>query len=308
MTSTTLTAPDETPPGRSPKPKPRAWGGPNSPQGRTVRALLAVNRHAVLIALSLMFALPFVFMLLQSVMPIDQSQTDALLPSHFAWSNYTRVLDKVPLVRYFFNTAMVCILSTTGTIISCVPVAYALSRMHWRGRNAVFIVLLATMMLPYQVLFVPQYEIFSKLGWINTIFPLTVPSLFADAFSVFLLRQFFLTLPGEVIDAARVDGAGEFRILTRVVMPMAKPGIMAVAIFQFLFSWSDFFGPNIYLQDQNSRTLAVGLASLNTELAKTGETNLVMAAAVMFVAPVIVLFFFAQKVFIEGVTLTGVKG
>ena len=172
----------------------------------------------------------------------------------------------------------------------------------------VFVLVLSTMMLPFQVLFVSQYEIFSNLGWLNTILPLVVPAFFANAFSIFLLRQFFLTLPTETIDAARADGASELQILTRIVVPMAKPGIMAVAIFQFLFAWSDFFGPNIYLSDESNLTLAVGLVRLNTAAARVGESNLTMAASVIFVMPLVVIFFFAQKVFIEGVTLTGTKG
>ena len=276
------------------------------PLGR--RALLLVGRHSVLIALALMFALPLVFMVLQSLMPITQAKTTALWPSTFKWGNYREAFDRIPLATYFINTLKVCVLATVGTVVSCVPVAYAFSHLHWRGRTAVFVLVLSTMMLPYQVLFVSQYEIFTSLGWINSILPLTVPAFFADAFSIFLLRQFFLTLPTEVMDAARIDGASEFGVLARVVVPMARPGIMAVAIFQFLFSWSDFFGPNIYLADEKSLTLAVGLVRFNTALAKTGESNLTMAASVLFVLPILVVFFFAQKVFIEGVTLTGTKG
>jgi multiple sugar transport system permease protein len=282
----------------------------SAPQGasRTRRVLFVIGRHAVLVALALMFALPFLFMLLQSVMPITQSKTSALWPDRFAWSNYREVFDRVPLATYFLNTLKVCALATIGTVVSCVPVAYAFSHVRWRGRTAVFVLVLATMMLPYQVLFVSQYQIFTELGWINSILPLTVPAFFADAFSIFLLRQFFLTLPTEVMDAARIDGASELGVLARVVVPLAKPGIMAVAIFQFLFSWSDFFGPNLYLDSDESLTLAVGLVRLNTALVKTGESNLTMAAAVLFVLPILMVFFFAQKVFIEGVTLTGTKG
>lgn len=272
------------------------------------RALLAVGRHSVLIALALMFALPFLFILLQSLMPITQVKTRALLPEPFEWRNYRAVFDRVPLAGYFVNTLKVCALATLGTVLSCVPVAYAFSWLQWRGRGAVFVVVLATMMLPYQVLFPTQYQIFTSLGWINSVLPLTVPAFFGDAFSIFMLRQFFLTLPGDVLDAARVDGAGEFRVLTRVVVPMAKPGIMAVALFQFLFAWSDFFAPNIYLENENSLTLAVGLARMNAALAKTGESNLTMAASVIFVLPILLVFFFAQRVFIEGVNLTGTKG
>lgn len=270
--------------------------------------LLAIGRHAVLIGLSLMFALPLLFMLLQSVMPITQAKTSALWPETFEWGNYREVFDRVPLAQYFVNTLKVCLLATIGTVVSCVPVAYAFSWMRWRGRTTVFVIVLATMMLPYQVLFPTQFQIFTSLGWLNSVLPLTVPAFFGDAFSIFMLRQFFMTLPGDVLDAARIDGAGEGWILARVVVPMAKPGIMAVALFQFLFSWSDFFGPNIYLENEDSLTLAVGLARLNTALAKTGESNLTMAASVVFVLPLIAMFFFAQKVFIEGVNLTGTKG
>jgi multiple sugar transport system permease protein len=275
---------------------------------RGKRVLMAVGRHSVLIALSLMLALPLLFMVLQSLMPITEAKTSALWPSRFEWGNYAEVFDRVSLGRYFVNTLEVCVLATIGTVVSCVPVAYGFSWMQWRGRTAVFVIVLATMMLPYQVLFPTQYQIFTSLGWLNSVLPLTVPAFFADAFSIFLLRQFFLTLPGDVLDAARVDGASEWWILRRIVVPMAKPGIMAVALFQFMFAWSDFFAPNIYLENEQSLTLAVGLARMNTALAKTGESNLTMAASVVFVLPVMLLFFFAQKVFIEGVNLTGTKG
>jgi len=272
------------------------------------RVLLLIGRHSVLIGLAVMFALPFFFMLLQSVMPLQQAKTTALWPGHFEWSNYSRVFDRIPLATYVVNSLKVCALTVTGTVLSCVPVAYAFSHLQWKGRNVAFVFVLSTMMLPFQVLFVTQYQIFSELGWLNSILPLTVPAFFADAFSIFLLRQFFLTLPGETLDAARVDGASELTVLRKVVIPMAKPGIMAVALFQFLGSWGDFFGPNIYLKDENSLTLAVGLVRLNSAVARLGESNLTMAASVIFVAPLLVIFFFAQKVFIEGVTLTGSKG
>ncbi|MFM7062342.1 MAG: carbohydrate ABC transporter permease, partial [Actinomycetes bacterium] len=264
--------------------------------------------HSVLVGLAIIFALPFLFMLLQSVMPLEEARTTALLPSRIEWGNYAEVFRRVPLGGYLLNTLKVCALSVGATVISCVPVAYAFSHLRWRGRTAVFVLVLCTMMLPFQVLFVSQYQIFSSVGWLDTILPLVVPALFADAFSVFLLRQFFLTLPTEALDAARVDGAGELRVLTTVVVPMAKPGIMAVALFQFLFAWSDFFGPNIYLSSESNLTLAVGLVRLNTAAARLGESNLTMAASVIFVLPLIVLFFFAQRTFIEGVTLTGSKG
>jgi multiple sugar transport system permease protein len=175
----------------------------------------------------------------------------------------------------------------------------------------VFLLVLATLMLPAQVTSVPLYVIFVRLHWIGTLKPLIVPNFLGDAFSIFLLRQFFLTIPQELSDAARVDGAGEIRILTRVIVPLAKPAIVAVALFQFLFAWNDFFYPLLYSgNSQRSITLAVGLSQLQSSVfVHYGVVwNVLMAGSVLFMLPVIIIFFFAQRMFIEGITLTGVKG
>ncbi|MEU4244506.1 carbohydrate ABC transporter permease [Actinoplanes sp. NPDC026619] len=275
---------------------------------RSRRFLVAVAEHSVLIGFAAIFTLPLLYLVLQSLMPMDQVKTAALWPRDFQWSNYREVFVRIPLLRYLGNTLLICLVSTIGTVVSTVPVAYAFAQLRWRGRGAVFALVLSTMMLPYQVTFMPQYEIFSKLGWIGTFLPLTVPSFFADAFSIFLLRQFFLTLPGDVLDAARIDGAGEWRLLLRMAAPMAKPAIMSVALFQFLFAWSDFFGPLLYLNDENHYTLAVGIQQFQSQAGKLGEGNLTLAACALFVLPIMVLFLFAQKAFIEGVNLSGVKG
>jgi multiple sugar transport system permease protein len=182
-----------------------------------------------------------------------------------------------------------------------------LSRMRWRGREAAFIVVLSTLMLPVQVTIVPLYILFVRFGWVGTMKPLIVPLFFGDAFTIFLLRQFFLTIPSELSDAARVDGASEFQIMTRVIVPLAKPAIAAVALFQFLYSWNDFFSPLLYLiSNPDLWTLSVGLSEFKGQFHV--EWNLMMAASILFVLPVIVLFFLAQRAFIEGVTLTGTKG
>jgi multiple sugar transport system permease protein len=200
------------------------------------------------------------------------------------------------------------VLATVGVIVSSVPVAYALSRMRWRGRQATFLVVISTMMLPAQVTIVPLFIIFTRLHWVGTLAPLIVPTFFGDAFSIFLLRQFFMTIPEELVDAARVDGASEFQIMWHVIVQLAKPAIAAVGLFQFLYAWNDFFGPLIYtLNNSKIWTLAVGLQQFTTTHRGT-IWNLQMAASVLFMMPVIVLFLFAQKAFIEGVTLTGVKG
>jgi multiple sugar transport system permease protein len=186
-------------------------------------------------------------------------------------------------------------------------VAYALSRMRWRGRQVAFVIILATLMLPCQVTVVPLYIIFVRLHWIGSLKPLIIPTFFGDAFSIFLLRQFFLTIPEELSDAARVDGGGEFQIMTRVIVPLAKPAIAAVALFNFLYAWNDLFGPLLFVGESQSHwTLTIGLSQFKA--LHHVQWNLTMAASLLFMLPVIILFFLAQRAFIEGVTLTGVKG
>ena len=261
----------------------------------------------MLIVTSLMFLLPFVFIVTTALMTDDQSLTRAIWPRPFQWGNFANVFERIDLLRFTLNTTLIAGLSTVGVVVSCVPVAYALSRISWRGRQAAFILVLATLMLPFQVTVVPLYVIFVRLHWIGTLLPLIVPSFFGEAFSIFLLRQFFLTIPDEMSDAARVDGASEFQIMTRVVVPLAKPAIAAVALFNFLYNWNDFFGPLLYLgENRNVWTLGLALSEFRT--LHHVEWNLTMTASLLFMLPVIVLFFLAQKVFVEGVTLTGVKG
>ena len=261
----------------------------------------------MLIAVSIMFLIPVVFITLTALMTDTQARTTSVIPHPFQWSNFADVFDRIPLLRYTFNTATIATLATLGVVLSCIPVAYALSRMKWKGRDATFIVVLSTLMLPVQVTIVPLYILFVRFGWIGTMRPLIVPLFFGDAFTIFLLRQFFLTIPTELSDAARVDGASEFQIMTRVIVPLAKPAIAAVALFQFLYSWNDFFSPLLYLiQNPNAWTLSIGLSEFKGQFHV--EWNMIMAASVLFVLPVIVLFFLAQRAFIEGVTLTGTKG
>jgi multiple sugar transport system permease protein len=269
--------------------------------------LLAVADHALLIALSAIFLVPLIFMILTSFMTDNQAITPEIWPQPFQPKNYGDVFHTIPFFRYTFNTMTVAFLSTLGIVLSSIPVAYALSRMRWRGRQVAFVVILGTLMLPYQVTVLPLYIVFARFGWIPSLKPLIIPAFFGDAFSIFLLRQFFRTIPEELSDAARVDGASEWQIMTRVIVPLAKPAIAAVALFSFLYAWNDFFGPLLYVgEDSSSWTLAIGLAEFKA--LHHVQWNLTMAASLMFMLPVVVLFFLAQKVFIEGVTLSGVKG
>jgi multiple sugar transport system permease protein len=268
---------------------------------------MAVADHTMLIGVSAIFMVPVVFILLTSLMTGHQSLTPSLWPNPFKLSNYPDVFRTIPLLRETWNSLQYSVLSMVGVVASSIPVAYALSRMRWRGRQAVFVLVLATLMLPFQVTVVPLYIIFTRLHWIDTFKPLIVPAFFGDAFTIFLLRQFFLTIPQELSDAARVDGAGEFQIMTRVIVPLAKPAIGAVALFQFLYAWNDFFAPLLYIGNNRALwTIGIGLSEFRG--AHHTQWNLTMAASVLFILPVVILFFLAQRVFVEGVTLTGVKG
>jgi multiple sugar transport system permease protein len=278
------------------------------PRGvRRRRALVAIADHCVLIALAVAFLAPFVFITFTALMTDQQALSTNLWPKPFRWDNFAEVFREAPFWRYTANTMLYAGLSTIGVLVSSIPVAYALSRLRWRGRDATFLLVLATMMLPAQVTAVPLYVMWSKLHLVGTLWPIILPNWFGDAFSIFLLRQFFLTIPEEYADAARVDGCGELRILFTVILRLAKPAIAAVALFAFLYAWNDFFGPLLYTgENQDHWPIAVGLSQFRT--LHQVQWNLTMAATLLFMAPVIALFFAAQKAFVEGVTLTGVKG
>jgi multiple sugar transport system permease protein len=274
---------------------------------RRKRFLVGVATHSLLIVAAIVFLLPFVFILLTSLMTSHQALSPRLWPQPFAWHNYIDVFSKAPLWRYALNTLLYGGLATLGLLLSSIPVAYALSRLRWRGRDTVFLITLVALMLPPQVTIVPVYVLWAKLHLVGSLWPLIVPNWLGDAFSIFLLRQFFLTIPEEYLDAARVDGCGEFRILTTVVLRLAKPAIAAVALFSFLFCFNDFFGPLLYTGESSQHwTLSLGLSQFRSLYQV--QWNLVMAATLIVMMPVIILFFLAQRAFVEGVTLTGVKG
>jgi multiple sugar transport system permease protein len=274
---------------------------------RRRRFLIKVAEHAGLIAVATMFLVPLVFVLLTALMTADQAVTPSFWPRPFQWSNFTEVFHRIPFLSYTWNTVQIATLSTVGVVLSCVPVAYALARMRWRARQFAFVLVLATLMLPFQVTIVPLYVIWVRVHQIGHMTPLILPSFLGDAFSIFLLRQFFLTIPEELSDAARVDGASEWQIMTRVIIPLAKPAIAAVALFSFLYNWNDLFAPLLFVgQNQKLWTLTLALSQFTSRHGT--EWNLTMAASLLFMLPVIVLFFLAQRVFVEGVTLTGVKG
>ncbi|OGV45231.1 MAG: hypothetical protein A2X46_13000 [Lentisphaerae bacterium GWF2_57_35] len=226
----------------------------------------------------------------------------------FRWDNFTKAVKAMKYFpMYLKNTLILCFLTIIGTVSSSALAAYGFARIPWRGRNKVFVIALATMMVPFPVVMVPIYSLFRTLGWIGTLKPLWVGSFCAAAFNVFLLRQFFMTIPKDLSDAARIDGCGEFRIFLQIILPLCKPALMVIGLFQFMASWNDFLGPLIYLTNQKDFTLALGLQFFQSQHGGT-EWHYLMAASTLVVLPVIVLFFFTQKTFIEGISMTGIKG
>lgn len=224
------------------------------------------------------------------------------------WGNFAEAIHAMKYFpRYLWNTLLLCVLTVIGTTLSSAVVAYGFSRIDWPGRDKVFLIVLATMMIPFPVTMVPLYGLFRELGWIGTLRPLWVPAFFATAFNVFLLRQFFRTIPKELSEAARIDGCSEFRIFVQIVLPLAKPALTVVALFQFMATWNDFLGPLIYLTDQKDFTLALGLQFFQSQHGGT-PWHLLMAASTLIVIPVVLLFFLAQRTFIEGVSMSGLKG
>ena len=278
------------------------------PHYRRRRLLEWVAVHSFAVALGLLFVLPFVFVMLTAVMTDQQSLTREYWPQPFAWHNLVDVWHTPGFTTWWRNTIVYAVSGTALTLLSSLPVAYALACFRFRFRNLAMMVVIATMMLPPQVAIIPLYLVWAQnFHLTGTLYPLIIPLAFGDAFSIFLLRQFMLTVPREYLEAARIDGCSDLRTMLRIVIPMIRPAIAAVGLFQFFYCWNDYFGPQIYASENpGAWTLSYGLQTFKS--AHHTNWNLTMAATVLVMAPVIVLFFLAQKAFIEGVTLTGVKG
>ncbi len=264
--------------------------------------------YAALIGLSILFAAPFVWMISTSLKTGPQSIAvpPVWIPDPFVLSNYPTALTRINFPLALRNSLIYAVPAVIGTVASCSLVAYGFARIRWPGRDVVFVVLLATMMLPGQVTFIPLYVIFAKLGWVGTFLPLLVPTFLGNPFFIFLLRQFFLGIPAELSDAARIDGASELRILTRVIVPLSWPALITVGLFTFIDKWTDFFGPLIYLQDPSLQPLSLAVQTFQS--AHKTDWPLSMAASVAITLPLVVIYFLAQRKFIEGIQLTGLKG
>lgn len=264
--------------------------------------------HAALIALSIVSLLPFAWMVTTSLKADAQvhAYPPVWIPSPIVWGNYPSAIHYIPFLHYMKNTLFVCVLSVLGTLLSCSLVAYSFAKIRWPGRDAVFVLVLATLMLPGQVTMIPVFAIFRWLGWIGSYKPLIVPHFLGSAFYIFLLRQFFLTIPQELSDAAKVDGASDLTIYRIIMLPLSKPALITVGLFTFIGAWNDFLGPLLYLNDDSKYTLSLGLQQFVGQHGQ--EWQLLMAAATVMVMPIITVFLVAQKAFVKGIALTGIRG
>jgi multiple sugar transport system permease protein len=285
-----------------------------SEQARLRRRLMLILTYVVLVLSSLLFAFPLFWTVSSSLQTWQElrSYRPHLLPAIPQWINYPHLFAIQPMARWLLNSFVIIALSLPGGILSATMTAYAFARFRYPGRETWFIIMLGTMMIPSQVLLIPQYLLFFKFGWINTYYPLTVPSWFGGgAFTIFLLRQFIMSIPRDLDEAALMDGAGPIRILWQVLVPLMQPAITTVAVLGFLSTWNDFFGPFIYLNKAQMFTAAVGLQFLTAaeRIESTGEPrdHLLMAAAAVMSLPVVLLFIFAQRYFVQGVVLSGIK-
>jgi len=286
------------------RPRSRSLGQASS------RLLTRILTYILLIGGGVVIMTPFFWMISTSL----KKQWDVYqfppvwIPSPPQWQNYSQALTVYPFQTYLLNTLTIVLFTVTGTLLSCSLAAYGFARLRAPGRDVIFVVLLGTMMLPYTVTMIPVFMLFNRLHWVDTFKPLIVPSFFGSAFYIFLLRQFFLSIPRELEDAARIDGCSPLMSYWRIVLPLSKPALATVAIFTFMDSWNDFLGPLIYLSDESHRTLALALAYFQGSARIGPQMHLMMAVAFVILIPPLLLFFFAQRLFIQGIVFTGVKG
>jgi multiple sugar transport system permease protein len=266
--------------------------------------------HIVLILASIGFTFPFLWMLFTALKtPAELLKgTAAFLPADPQWENFKTAVTVIPFLMYLKNSLIIVILVMLGTLFSATTAAYAFAKLEWKGRDKWFVVMLATLMIPLQVILIPTYIMYAKIGWLGTRLPLIIPAFFGGgaAFYIFMLRQFFKGIPKELSESAIIDGATHLQIFVKIMLPLCKPALITVMLFTFMATWNDYFGPLIFLSNPDHWTLALGLRAF--QLQYGGRFDLMMAAALLIMLPTLVIFFFAQKSFIEGITFTGIKG
>ncbi len=275
---------------------------------KAARTAYAITVYSLLGLGSLAFLFPLLWMLSTALKPDAQlfAYPPEWIPKPPQWGNFVAAIEYFPFWRYFWNSTVVTVLAVFGQVFSASIVAYGFAKLRWPGREVVFFLVLATLMIPAQVTMIPQFVIFTWMGWVDTLLPLIVPSFFGGgAFNVFLFRQYYRTIPREYNDAARIDGASEWRIFWQIILPQSKPVMATAGIFAFLWTWNDFMGPVIYLHSPKNFTLPIGLRAFQQQ---TGtEWDLLMAASLIVMLPVIVLFFVLQRYFVQGMALSGLN-
>ena len=277
---------------------------------RQRKIIHGIIMHTILILLSGMFVFPFLWMLSTALKtPAEVLQgTDVFFPSSPNWENFRTAVTTVPFLLYFKNSMILVLFAITGTLFSATLTAYAFAKLEWPGRDTFFVIMLATMMIPIQVILIPTYVMYNYIGWLGTRLPLIVPYFFGggSAFYIFMLRQFFKGIPKELTESAIMDGASHLKIFLTIMLPLTKPALLTVALFTFMFVWNDYFGPLIYLSNPEQWTLALGLRAFQSQY--SGRYDLMMAASILVMTPTLLIFFFAQNSFIEGITFSGIKG
>ena len=273
-----------------------------------MKFLIKFLLYAILFFLSLFFLIPLFWMISTSLKTPEQLFVPNInwIPKPIAWENYLRTFQYVDLVLAFKNTLFISGLNVVGVLISCSLAAYAFSVLKWKFRDIFFYVTLATMMLPEMVTLVPQFVLFQKLGWYGTFLPLIAPYFCGNSFYIFLLRQFYMTIPKDLHEAASMDGCSEFDIYRKIYLPLSIPALSVVSLFQFLYTWNDLMKPSIYLIDQNQYTLSLTLQQFKAQHGGT-EWALLMAASTIVILPIILIFFVAQRTFVQGIAMTGIK-
>jgi multiple sugar transport system permease protein len=296
--------------------RPVAATAPSRPRFRRV-VTGSILPRIVLILGSLVFIAPFYWMVVSSLKDIPEASTfpPTLIPQAWRWQNFVDAVNYIPFGLFTLNSLIITVGATIGAVLSNTMIAYGFARIQWPGRNKLFYLCVATIFLPYPVVLVALFDIFSKLpsfgvqggqSWINTFLPLIVPAFFGNPFYIFLMRQFMMGIPRELSDAARVDGASEIQTFWHVILPLTKPAVTVIAILAAVAAWNEFLLPLLYLQESDKYTLAIGLAFFTSE--HDVAYNLLMAASTLIVLPVVVVFILAQRFFIEGITVGGVKG
>ncbi len=264
--------------------------------------------YILLLIVTFLFLLPIIWMISSSLKNNQEIFTfpPNFIPKVFNWGNYPRALSYIPFMKYLANTLIISVGSVIGTLVSVPLVAYSFSRLEWKGRNFLFALCIATMMIPFIVTMIPMYAMFKSLGWIDTYYPLIVPAFFGTPLYIFLMRQFYLGIPKDISEAAYIDGASEFRVFLQIITPLTKPALIAISLFTFLANWTDFLAPLIFLNDSNNFTLSLGLQQFQS--VHSTQWAYLMATCVVFTLPVAILFFVFQRHFIEGISMSGQGG